>query len=377
MAQVEVTPVRHAADLKAFIDLPWTIYQGEPNWVPPLKSSVKHLLDTGRHPYWRFAEQALLLARRNGRTIGRIAGIIDHNLNRFHGTGSGIWGFFECIDDQEAADALFHAVEHWSREKGMTCVRGPLNPSTNYEVGLLIEGYEHRATFMMPFNHPYYADLIERAGYRKEKDLLSLLVDDSCTMPRWMKQIADRLKAEGRFSIRTIDKRRLKQEMHLIKEVYDHSWARNWGFVPMTAGEFDEMGKELEKIADQDFIYFVNFDNRPVGVAVMVPDINPLLKRLNGKIGLVGLIKILLYKGDVNGLRGLLFGLKSRYRERGLPFFALDHLYTILYARKKYKYLELGWNLEDNEAINEVERDAGARFFKRYRVYRKNFADRW
>jgi hypothetical protein len=372
---VQIVVVENKQDLEAFIDLPWKVYEGCANWVPPLKKAVRHLLDVRRHPYWKFSRRVLFLARRGSETVGRIAGIVDNNYNQYHKTGMGIWGFFECMEDPEAARALFNHVSTWVRKQGMTYLCGPFNPSTNYEVGLLIDGFKHRGTFMMPYNHPYYCDLVEACGFYKEKDLLSFIVDSSCRPPEWMTKLAGRLKAEGRYTLRTGDLRNLDQEVIIVKQLYDESWSDNWGFVPMTPEEMSEMAKELRQIADQDLFFFIYDRGEPVAAGLAVPDVSPLLKRFDGKVGLTGIIKYLLYRKEIVGARGLLFGVKKAYRNKGIPFMALDFFFSV--NSRKYQYIELGWNLEDNKDINEFELQYGARFFKRYRIYRKNFADRW
>jgi len=377
MASLEVIPVESRRDLDAFIDLPWTIYKDNSYWVPPLKKEVRKLLDTSRHPFWEFSEQALFLALRGSEPVGRIAGIIDRNFNQYHSTGMGAWGFFECVDDPEVARSLFDSVERWVCAHGMTIFRGPFNPSTNYEIGMLVEGFEHRPAFMMPYNHPYYIKLVEASGFRKEKDVVSFVgYKDSYRPPEWMSRLVERLKGEGRLHIRPLDMSRKWEEFSLAWELYQECWSGNWGFVPMSNGEFKEACNSLEKISDADLAFFVYWDNEPAAVALAVPDINPMLKRLNGKIGLLGLFKYLMYRKEIDGVRGLLFGVKDEYRERGLPFVALDHALGVL-RDSNYKYIELGWNLEDNEAINQLEVQLGAKPYKRYRIFRKWFSDRW
>ena len=174
----------------------------DPNWIPPLKKEVAKLLDPKAHPFWQFAEQRLFLAQRNGEIVGRIAAIVDHNYNRFHDERMGIWGFFECANDLEAAAALLGGVEEWLREKGMTFIRGPLNPSTNYEGGLLIEGYEQRPVFMMTYNPPYYPELVEACGFSKEKDLLSFWVDRQWQPPPWVERLARRISSKVNIQMR-------------------------------------------------------------------------------------------------------------------------------------------------------------------------------
>ena len=377
MSDVEIVSVETPQQMKEFVDFPWSVYADDSNWVPPLKKVVRHLLDQNAHPFWNFSEQLLLLARRGNETVGRIAGIIDGNYNNYHRTGMGIWGFFECFEDKDAAKALFSQVEKWVSKKGMTFLRGPLNPSTNYEIGMLYEGYEQPPTFMMPYNPRYYHDLVEHAGFRKEKDLQSYYVDRSWKPPEWMMKLGEKVMERGDITVRHATIKTLEEDVRLIKSIYDQCWNRNWGYVPMTDEEAGELTKELVKIADPELVFFIYVKDEPVSVAMSVPDINPLLKRLNGKIGLLGLLKFLLYRKEIRGMRGLIFGIKEEYRQLGLPFVGLQYLFQVADRTDKYHYLELGWNLEDNEAINVLEKEGGARPFKKYRVYRKSFADRW
>ncbi|MFC1835123.1 acyl-CoA N-acyltransferase [Thermodesulfobacteriota bacterium] len=377
MSGVEIVSVEQDAQMDDFIDLPWKIYRDYPNWIPPLKKEVRDLLDSDRHPYWKFSERCLFLARKGSETVGRIAGIVDTRLNEHHKTAMGIWGFFECVNDTEVAAELVAAAEDWVRSKGMTYLIGPLNPSTNYEIGMLTEGFEHRATFMMPFNPPYYPQLMESIGLRKEKDLFSFVVDRSWRMPEWMTHIADRVEEEGRFTIRKADRQDLAAELRRIRQIYDECWAQNWGFVPMTEEEYAVTTKDLDKIADEDLIFFVLDGEEPIACGVIVPDINPLLKRFNGKFGLLGVIKYLLFKKEIDGLRGLIFGVKPGYREMGVPFYLLDYVRKVLISKRQYRYFELGWNLEDNTDMNQLCEQGGAKLFKKYRIYGKSFMDRW
>jgi hypothetical protein len=372
VASVEIITVERPRQMRAFIDLPWKIYAGYANWVPPMKSEVRRLLDPKRHPFWRFSQRVLFLARRGSEPLGRISGIVDGNYNRLHNERMGIWGFFECADDLQIASALFSSVEAWARSKGMTFLRGPLNPSTNYEVGMLVEGFEHPPALMMSYNPPYYIGLVESCGFVKEKDLVAYMVDRDYQPPDWFERLAERLTRKGDVRIRPIDLKNLDRELPRVRETYNASWFDNWGFVPLTQDEMREIGKRLRRIADPELSFFVYYKDEPVGVCVILPDINRLLKRLDGKIGVLGPLKILLHRGEITGLRGLIFGVKERYRQLGLPLVAFDYVYRVLREKKRYEYLEMGWTLEDNQSINLLEEEAGAALCKRYRIFRKS-----
>ena len=372
MTGLEIITVASRSELKDFIDLPWTIYAEYPQWVPPLKKEVRRILDPASHPFWEFSERNLFLARRGKRTVGRIAGIIDSHHNAFHGEQMGIWGFFECADDPEAALALFMSVETWVRHKGMTFVRGPLNHSINYEAGVLIEGFDSPPALVMTYNPPYYPRLIESCGFSKEKDLFSFMINGDCRLPEWLESLAERLARKKGVHIRPFRLKDPISEFGLVREIFNDCWSSNWGYVPLSDQETHVIGKSMVEIADPDLAFFIYYEDEPVGVCVILPDINPLLKRLNGHFGLLGVLKFLLYRREIVGLRGLLFGIKEKYRQLGFPLLAIRHLYEVVRKKGKYRVLELGWTLEDNESINSLLEEAGARKHKKYGLYRKS-----
>ena len=372
MSGIEIVVVEGGSELKDFINLPWNLYAQYPNWVPPLKKEVRRLLDPRRHPFWSSAERRLFLALRGSQVVGRIAGIIDRCYNEFHGERMGIWGFFECADDPAAAKALFSAVETWARLKGMAFLRGPLNPSTNYELGLLVEGFDYLPALMMSYNPPYYSRLVESCGFAKEKDLLAFLIDGDYRLPEWMDSLAGRIAQKKGIRIRPFRPKDEDAEFGLIKEIYNDSWSANWGFVPLSDEEMKDIQKSVMTFADPDLAFFIYYEDDPAAVCVIFPDINPLLKRLNGRIGLLGLLKALLYRREITGLRCLMFGIKEKYRQMGIPMLAFHHIFEVVRKKDKYRSLELGWTLEDNAAVNTLAVEAGARPYKKYRIFRKS-----
>jgi hypothetical protein len=219
--------------MKKFIDLPWAIYKDDPLWVPPVKSAVAKLLDRRKHPFWQFSEGELFLAERGGQVVGRITALIDGNNNTYHQEKVAGWGFFECIQDHEVALALFAAAEQWVRERGMTAIRGPLNPSTNYEVGLLIEGFKKEAALMMTYNPAYYLELVYGAGYRKEKDLFSYRITKEYKVPEWIAELSKKICSKNDITIRC-PKKWKRDDVRLMCNIYKECWADNWGFIPTT-----------------------------------------------------------------------------------------------------------------------------------------------
>lgn len=375
MPSIEVIPVRSSAEMNAFIDLPWRIYRDDPNWVPPIKSGVAKLLQPEKHPFWDFARRELFLATHGSAAVGRIAAIIDDHYNRYHNERMGAWGFFECENDPEAAVALFSAVEKWFRNQGIEFLRGPLNPSTNYEAGMLVQGFDSPPALGMTYNPPYYVELAHLSGFKKEKDLLSFHIPRSFKFPDWAVSLGKRFAEKGEITIRKAVVKNLEAEVELLNRIYNECLAHNWGFVPMTVEEMRDSVKEMIPFLDTDLTFFIYYKDEVVGVCLILPDINPLLKRFNGRLGLGALVKKYRYWSEIKGLRGLIFGVKEEYRQTGVPFVAFNYLIEVLKRKENYHYLELGWNLEDNQAINRLYEEGGARPHKRYRIYRKEIGN--
>lgn len=370
---INIAPVRNRSDLSQFLDLPWSIYQNDSLWAPPIKSSVSRLLNTDKHPFWKFSTRELFLARRGDQVVGRIVALVDNNSNSYHNEKVGAWGFFECEQDPEAAAALFSEAEKWVKAKGMEAIRGPLNPSTNYEVGLLVQGFDKEPALMMSYNPPYYLELIHGSGYRKEKDLFSYRITLDFKPPEWAIQLAEKISQKEEVSVRH-PKKWSKDDIRLLCSVYHDCWKNNWGFVPTTEEEEIELADNLLFLIEPELAFFLYYKDEPVGIGLMLPDFNPLLRRFNGKLGLSALVKKYLYESEIRGLRGLLFGVKEEYRQSGLPLVVVKYVSDVLEAKGKYEYAELGWSLEDNDAINSVyEDEAGFPPDKRYRIFRKNF----
>jgi hypothetical protein len=366
--------VESPSEMQTFLDLPWEIYRGDPLWIPPLKKELARLLDPALHPFWQFSRRILFLARRGRETVGRIVGIIDANYNRFHDEHMAGWGFFECRRDPEAAAALFDGVAQWGRREGMSFLRGPLNPSTNYEVGLLIEGFDRPPVFMLTYNPAYYAELVESAGFQKEKDLLAFRVERTWESPQWLHDISRRTREKSNISIRAGKLKDFQRELNLITAIYHEAWFDNWGFVPMTEAELQEMGRQLASLLEPEFVFIMENDTEAVGAGILVPDVNPLLKQLNGRLGPLGYVKALRHRRRPKGFRGLIFGIRKKYQHLGLPLVAFEYLYKLFYSSRKFassNYIELGWTLEDNDMINQWFLDGGATLARRYRLYRR------
>lgn len=367
MAAVTVRVVQTQRDWEEFIEIPFRLYRGNPCWVPPLRSEVRKLLDPQKNPFWEHARGTVFLAEREGRTVGRISAQIDDNYNNLWNERLGSFGFFECENDQAVADALFDAAAAWVREQGMTVLRGPMSPSSNDEWGFLLDAYDKPPVLMMPYNPPYYLELAERWGLKKAKDLLAFYKHISMPMPPRMRELAEKLRANPRITTRCINMKNLPAEMAIIKDLYNASWQKNWGFSPMTSKEMDLLAENLKTFADPGLVRFAFYDGKPAGLSITLPNINEVLIHLNGRLGPVEMVKFLFLKRRIKGVRAIVFGFKQEYRRLGLPILLFYE--TEEYGRQRgYEWCEMSWNLEDNRLINDFDREAGGVEYKHYRV---------
>lgn len=357
-----------------FLKLPWTIYKGMSNWVPPLLVQVEGTLDTQKNPFWKHAKLAMWNAYGNGRCIGRIAGVIDEAHNNFHDEKTGFWGFFECINDQEVASALFREVEVWARSHGMKTLRGPVNPSTNHECGLQVSAFETRPYVMMTQNPDYYPALVEKAGFAKTKDLLAWHITGQARFDdKLINKVKSVVKDEG-ITFRHIDMKRYDEEVEKLLEVYNEAWEKNWGFVPMNPEEFRHMAKEMKAVIVPQLIFIAEVKGEVAAFSLFLPDINQILHKIrDGRLFPTGLLKLLWYtkvKRSIFRGRVLTLGVKKKFRSLGLG--------SMLYFRyikggpmAGFNEAECSWILEDNEAMNEGLRLMNARLYKTYRIYDK------
>jgi len=365
---VSVAEVTSEKDLLAFIRFPWEIYKGDPCWVPPL---IKDLLQklSADHPFRSHSEMVLYLAYQEGRIVGRIAGIIDRNYVELHQEKIGFFGFFESIPEAGVAEALLVRVRNWLKGHGMEKVAGPMNPSTNDECGLLIDGFDSPPSLMMPYNPRCYPDFVEGAGFKKVMDLYAYLLEQETFHLDRLNRITDRLrKREPQLHVRPIDLRRFDGELAIVKELYNQAWSKNWGFVPLTEPEIDDLAKNLKPLVVPDLILFAYWGEEPVGFSVGLPDYNQVLRHLNGKIGLLGGLKFLYYSRKIHRIRVMLLGVKQAFQKKGIEGF----LYIETFKRgieKGYYSAECSWILESNPLMQHGIEAMGGKRYKTYRIF--------
>jgi len=375
---VTVRAVSGRHDLATFVNLPWQLYRNDPLWVPPLKASVRQILDRATHPFYdggAGAEIELFVAWEGRRPIGRIAAILNHRFNEFHETNEVHFGFFECVNDAHVAGALLRAVESWAAGRGAVLVSGPFSPSTNYECGLLIDGFDRSPVVMMTYNPPFYPALIEGAGYAKAKDLLAFISPIGDRSLDRLKKLAERTRRRNPGLVtRGADMKHFDGEVRAVQEIYNAAWEKNWGFVPMNDGEIRSLAHELKPLVEPELLRFAFMDGEPAGFILALPDWNPVLKDLDGSPWRHPLKTIrhmtLTKASDMEGLRVITLGVKARHRKRGLEGILFAEGIEIA-MRLGYAWSEYSWILEDNELTKRTVRLMDGELYKTYRIYSK------
>lgn len=372
MKSAGVTIVSGKEEKKRFTDFVYHLYEGAEHWIPPLRMDQKKLVNEKKNPFYNNAEVALFLAEKDGKDVGRIAAIIDHRYNKFHGTKTGHFGFFDCIDDQHAANLLFRVASDWLRDRGMKDVMGPASPSMMDTIGVLVDGFEKDPYILMPYNYPYYDKLIQNAGFQKAMDMYAYIVNTETVTTDRIDRAMDIVRRRlPDLVIRPINLKKMKDEIKIIREIYNEAWKKNWGFIPLSEEEFNAVASDLKMIIDTDYAHVAEIKGKPVAFSVGIPNINEILKDMDGKLFPFGFLKLLQGKKKTRGLRTALMGVLPEYQGRGID--ALLHQRSIKNGldSKIKKESELSWILESNtEMIRVAERIGGSRD-KTYRMYSK------
>jgi GNAT superfamily N-acetyltransferase len=369
---IDVTPVRGKAQLKAFIDLPYRLYGPDDNWVPPLKMDIKDQLNQKKNPWFKHSEAEFFLARRGGQVVGRISAHIDHTFNEFQDNDWGLFGWFECADDEAVAEALFDAAGKWLKARGRDRMVGPFSYTTNDECGVLVEGFEIPPAILEPWNHTYYPQLFEGAGMTKAKDLLiySMELADKDKVRPAIYAAAARVDT-GKYRLKHFSRLTLKADVDRFLDIYNASWEKNWGFVPLNEEEVRHYAKTLLPVLDSNWAFvMIGEDGDNAGAALTLPDYNQVLRHLGGRLLPFGWAKFLWHRRRIDRVRAFALGVKPRYRTTGLAAkLYVEHLETA--ARTGVTGGTMGWVLEDNRAMNKSIEAIGCKQIKRLRIYER------
>ncbi len=371
---IQIVPLsRSSRDVLRFLKVSYGIYRDDPHWVAPLLMDLKKVF-TDANPLFAHAVMQLWVATRGGQDVGRIAGIIDHNHNRAAKDQAAFFGFFESVDDPAVSRRLFETVFGWTRQAGLQRLLGPMNPTTNDECGLLVEGFDSPPVLMMTYNPRYYVTLVEAEGFRKAKDLLAFHMDLAKIPMDRLGRIAAKIKQRNPDLVfRAVRRKTLQADLAKLKEVYNAAWEDNWGFVPMTDAEVDFMAARLKPLLMEGLIWLTEAGSEPVGFLLALPDYNVALKPLQGRLltpKVLGFIPYLLGWKCPPRTRVITLGVKEKYRAKGLESAMLIEGLKVGIAAG-VRESEASWILEDNVMMCRVLEAIGGRVYKTYRIYER------
>ncbi|HVO54354.1 MAG TPA: hypothetical protein VMT37_08075 [Solirubrobacterales bacterium] len=376
MGSVTIRPVRSRRDRKRFVKVPFAVHRDHPLWVAPLVFERMEFLDPGKNPWFEHGEAELLIAERDGEPVGRISAHLDHRWDEYQGGKDAMFGFFETVDDAEVSKALLDAASQWAADKGRERVLGPMDFTTNDEIGILIEGFDRRPMILEPWHPPYYQGLVEAEGFAKTMDVLmwelqfGSLKQGEAFDPSIHEAAKKALEDEG-IVIRNMNKRDMAGEVAKFMDVYNEAWGNNWGFVPITDAEVEFQAKNLKQVLDENWAYMAVKGDEVVGAALTLPDINQVMAQLDGRLLPFGWLKFLREKRKIDQLRVFALGVKHAYRHTGVA--AGLYLRHLEEAAKPgaIKGGDMGWILETNEPMNRAMEGMGGEVVKRYRLFER------
>lgn len=361
-------------EMELFIRLPWTVYEGDPHWVPPFVSDMEYVLGPD-NPFFQHAESAYFLALEGETAVGRIGAFIDRNHINRHNEQVGFFGFFECLPDFHVAEALIHAAGAWLQERAIEVMRGPTNPSTNDTCGFLLEGFDSPPTVMMPYSPRRYLDYMEDCGLSKVKDLYAYTtsIHDVSSIDRIEKAAAAVRRRMPGVVVLPLDLGRFTEELALIKDIYNSAWSRQWGFVPRTDEEIDGLARQWKPLIVPELISIATVQGEPAGFLMALPDYNQIMHKVPERRGFFANLRFRWHARRITGMRVMTLGVKETFRRRGLEVLLYLDAFRAA-TRKGYEQAEMSWVLEDNVLMQRGCELMGGTLSKRYRIFEKRLA---
>jgi GNAT superfamily N-acetyltransferase len=370
MSQVNVIAVQSRSEKRSFIDFPWKLYQNDPNWVPPLRMTLKELVNFSKHPFYEHNKVQTFLAVRNGEPVGRIAAIVNQAHIERYQDRRGFFGFFECIDDQSVANGLFAAAKDWLAKHDLPNIRGPANPSLNYECGLLVEGFDTPPFFMMTHNAPYYGALVENYGFRKVQDMYAFWGhrDMLEKMDKKLQFIVDEATRRFNVKMRGLDKSRFTAEVKTFLNLYNQSLGGTWGFTPLSAGEIQHLSKSLRMLIVPQLTAVAEAEGRVVGASFALLDYNTRIKEINGRLFPFGFIRLLRNKRAIKRIRLISTNVVPEFQRWGIGLL-LMHYFVRPALDWGLEEAEFSWVLESNTLSFASLKRGGGKITKIHRMY--------
>lgn len=379
---MQIRPIANRREFDEFYKFPWRHYADDPNWVPPLLSIRRQLLDKSKHPAWKYMDGEYFAAWNDGQIVGTISGFINHEHNRYQNENIGFFGLFESANDADIATGLLAAASDWVRAKGADAIRGPASFTANEECGLLVDNFS-QPVIMMPYNPPHYAGLIESAGFEKAMDVHCIYqdratIEKSGSLER-LERLVTRAAQRSGIIVRQMNARQKKAEFARFREIYNAAWEKNWGFIPMNDEELEALVADLGMLVEPDLAFFAEIAGESVGFALTIPNFNEALSRAYPRPGVPELITMAQLawhwkvRKSIRSVRMPLMGVKQEHRNKGVELALLLEIMKALLP-SKYDYLDSGWILETNPLI-KISLSLGGEVYKTHRFYQKSLKD--
>jgi hypothetical protein len=370
----QLTEVADSKAWRSFLKLPWKIYEHDAAWVAPLLYEQKKLIDKNKNPFFKHAETKAWIVCKGSQAVGRILAYVDHRYNEHYREKTGFFGFFECVNRQQVADILLEKAAAWLKQMGMERIRGPINFDIANECGVLLSGFEYSPTLQMGHSLPYYHVLFEASRFSKAHDLLAYrlrkdVLADTQFVDR-LKNASNRVLENNQISFRKLRMNDYKEEMVHINNLYNEFMDQNWGFVPTTTEDMMYTADSLKQIVDPKMVFFAEKKAKIAGCSISLPDINQVLRHMNGKLFPFGFLKFLYFRKKITRIRLILLGIQKEYRNRGLDVFFYYHTMKKVFE-SGYDEAELSWISESNTCLISIVHKFGAELYKRYRVFEK------
>lgn len=368
---IEVTEALSKKDIREFIRFPYRIYENNPYWVAPLLKDMRAWAKK-KDPFFENGDLKWFLARRNDEVVGRIGVSYNKLFNERNNENSGFWGFFECIDEQEVANALFERAREESKAMGFDRVFGPCTPSPNHDFGLLVDGYDDAPRIMSTYNPPYYVKLVENAGMTYAKQLYAYKMTRDSVFNDKLQRGVELVKKRYKVNLRKLDKKNLDRDMGLIKEIWNNAWDDHWGFTPFTDSDVQKLKEDFQLMVEPDLILFAEMDGKTIGMVLALPDYNEKFITFKGKLFPFNFLKLLFGKKDYKWLRIVLLGILPEYQKRGIDALFFEQIINTG-MKMGFQYGDASWILEDNDPMNRGMKLANAEIYKKWNLYEAKF----
>lgn len=365
--------------LKDFINLQYDLYRDEPNFVPPLRIERNIFFNQKKNPFFEHAQGAYFVAYGGEKAVGRITAHTDENYDKYHNCKQGFFGFYESENSAEVCRELCSSAEKWLLARGVRNILGPMNFSTNHETpGFMVKGFDTPPILMMPYTKKYYPDLFKALGYTKAQLLIAYDLHDVKKVPDvvsdYYKKFTEKYGDE--VTIRHLDMKNLNADVRIILDIFNEAWCNNWGYVPMTDKEIDQMASELKLIVNPAVTYLLFKNGEPAAFQLAMPNINEILIKIkDGRLTPAALYKLLFWRNRIHYIRVLLMGIRPKFRRLGLDFIMYYHIFNDGLQKTQYRSVEMSWLLESNTMINAVMKRLDADPYKEYLIVSKELGE--